>query len=54
MSGIEGDDAGRVGEQGIDVQLTDLRVIGGELAEADQYFDDSLDIRRWPAAISLQ
>src|SRR6516165_4940389 len=52
--GIEGDDAGRVREQGVDVQLTDLLVIGGELAEADQYFDDSLDLRRWLAAISLQ
>ena len=51
---IEGDDAGGVREQWVDVELADLRVIGGELAEADQHLDDSLDVRRRFAAISLQ
>ena len=54
QSGIEGDDAHRVREQRVDVQLSDLRVIGGELAEADQHIDHRLDLRGRLAAISLQ
>src|SRR5712691_1229640 len=51
--GIEGDGTRSVREQWIDVDLTDLRVIGGELAEANQHFDDSLDVRSRLSAISL-
>ena len=51
---IQGDDAGRVSKQRIDVQLSDLRVIGSQLAEANQYFGDSLDFCGWLATISLQ
>jgi hypothetical protein len=54
QAGIEGDDAMRVGEQRVDVELTDLGAIGGELAKPDQHFDDSLDFRRWLAAVPLQ
>ena len=42
--GIEGDDAGGVREQRVDVELTDLGMIGGKLAEANQNLDDSLDV----------
>jgi hypothetical protein len=51
---IEGDDTGGIREQRVDVELSDLGVIGGKLAEADQHVNDSLDVRRWLSAISLQ
>ena len=54
QASIERHDTGRISKERVDVELADLRVIGGELAEADQDFDDSIDIRRWLAAIILQ
>ena len=39
---------------GVDIELTNLGVIGGELTEVDQHLDDRFDIRRWFAAITLQ
>src|SRR6185503_673524 len=51
---IEGHDAGGVGEQRVDVQLTDFCVIGGELADADQHFGDRVDGGGGLAAMGLQ
>jgi len=39
---------------GVDIELTNLGVIGGELTEVDQHLDDRFDIRSWFAAITLQ
>ena len=52
--GIEGNDTGGIREQRVDVELADLRLIGGELAEPDQDLDDRVDIRRWLATVTLQ
>ncbi len=52
--GIKGDHTSRVGEQRVYVELADLGVIGSKLAKPDQDFDDSLDFRRWLAAVPLQ
>src|SRR5271165_5357847 len=43
--GIEDDHTDSIREQWVDVELADLRVIGGKLAEAYQCLHDSLDIR---------
>src|SRR6516164_736644 len=54
QAGIESDDTRRIRKQRVDVELTDLGVIGGELTEPDQYLCDRRDIRRRVAAIALQ
>ena len=41
---VEGEHAGLVGEQRIDVELADLRHVGGELRELDEDQRDGVDV----------
>ena len=52
--GIEREGASCVHDKGVDFELADLRVIGGDLAEADQQLLHRLDVRSMFAAIPLE
>ena len=51
---VYADNALRVGEQGIDVNLGDFRMIGDDLAQLHQHIDDAIDVRRRPIAVTFQ
>ncbi len=51
---VEGRDGVGRDQEGIDVELRDLRKIGGQVGQADEGLDELVHGRRGPAAVALQ
>ena len=53
-AGIDGNDAALVGKHGVEVELAQLRQVGGKLRELDEEERDGVDVDGRDVAISLQ
>ena len=53
-AGIDGNDAALLGKHGVEVELAQLRQVGGKLRELDEEERDGVDVGGRDVAISLQ
>ena len=53
-AGIDGNDAALIGEHGVEIELAQLRQIGGKLRQLDHEQRDGVDVRGRDVAVSLE